>query len=159
MARLGVKPEASTGEVAAMMIKPLASSAEEFVSRVNRRFLLNLPVEQALEIRTAGVKPLVKAILGDTEMKSPVDLTDQDAQQDLRDIDSFVHHHRTLDTCIAALYRRVMALHKTKKQDIEPLLLDLVSGIARPTLCEKYNLSGDKALIKALRQAARPLLD
>ena len=88
-----------------------------------------------------------------------LELKAKDIEQDHKDIDCFVNHHRTLDTCIAVLYRQAMALANTERKALSPLLLELLAGVPRPTLCEKYNLSGDKALIKALRDATRPLLD
>jgi len=147
-ARLGVKAEASTGEYSAMMMKPLSLEHVEWCKKVTDRFYQNLQIENKLKLRSNLTVdlPLVGNVLNN----------DAVSEQDISDVTCFAHHHRTLDTCIAALYR----FHNKVKAEIETpkLTLLIASDVDRKKVNATFRLSGEKNLVAALRAEALNML-
>ena len=146
--RLGLKAEASSGEFSAMMAKPLRQGAQAFIEGVSRRFWRNLQIENRLRLRKRCDLPLLTEAIQDEQ--------NTDEYQDKLDLECFAYHHRTLDSCIAAIDRiyASVSAHKTL-----PMLDDkLTLGLDNQALCDKYRLTGEKAVVAKLRLEARLLL-
>ncbi|MFT6529318.1 MAG: tRNA(Met) cytidine acetyltransferase [Psychrosphaera sp.] len=147
--RLGLKAEASTGEYSLLMTQALNLPSKTFEQDVSTRFQQTLLVEQQLNMRHKLSERLLNML------QQSDDLTEQVTGQDAQDIACFCHNHRSLDTCILAMYRYVKSgfmSEEGKGQRISPLTIDkVINGVDNKTLIQNYKLTGEKQLVQQLR--------
>lgn len=143
--RLGVKPEASTGEYSVFMLKALKAELLDTEHYLHQRFKDSYYVETLLGLRSEN-------LVEQSEFDSP-----ELESLDLQDLTAFAYYHRGLNTALLAMYKYVYTTYR--KEQIPALIIDKVSGeYSDNALISKYKLAGDKALVSRLRQSWQQVL-
>ena len=154
--RLGLKADASTGEVSMMMMQPLNTNAKSFLQQVQHRFQQSLWLEQQLPVRPQHTQMLCEKVYSlcglDAEFES--DLT----AQDKLDILCFTEHFRTLDSCLLSLFKLLKLIEAKDKRVFEAcnkLREKCLNGKTNKQIILAYHLTGEKQLVRALRAEAK----
>ncbi|MDC2889789.1 GNAT family N-acetyltransferase [Psychrosphaera algicola] len=153
-ARLGLKPEASTGELSLMMWKCLTSASRAFYNTVNQRFVASLTTE--LKFIDERKKWLTESWftalfeLDITQSNKCPEIPHTLTNQDMVDLTYLTQHFRLPDNCLLALYRL------TKQSKANDLLSAWFNdGLSRAELQSQFGLSSDKQWQSAVRQAVQ----
>lgn len=155
-ARLGVKPEAATGELSILMWQVLNTRANAFYQMVNRRF------EQGLTLEMRHIPERHKwqsVITGELDNTASLDNNENDllctrlTDQDKYDLTCLTEHFRLPDNCILALYRLTQNTHA---DDI--LAAWFNDGLPRQTLIEQFHIKSNKDWNNQIKQAAKKRL-
>ncbi|MDH5368719.1 MAG: GNAT family N-acetyltransferase [Gammaproteobacteria bacterium] len=112
--RIGFKREQTSGEHAAIMLKPLSQQGEIVYQHAYSRFLEQLPFwfDDVLSDLPKEIKQNFQLEPGDKQ----IFLTDEDND----DIKSFIHYTRNYELCIAALNKLVLLQQQTINQNTFP---------------------------------------
>lgn len=146
-ARVGLKQEASTGEYSVLMLKPLKPENFDFYQQIVDRFKQMWSVEADFKLRDMAIDIPIEAVIG------PLD------DQDFADLQAFSEHFRALNTCLLAMVKFVYTTKRQPDISIPALILDKNSAqYTDKQLIDKYNFTGEKALIAKLRELWRELL-
>lgn len=149
--RLGLKAEASTGEHSVLMTFALNSDSKKYQRLLQRRFQHTLALEHKLNMRRHD--QVMEQLI---DKSHPDDKTITLTEHDKLDVYSFAYHHRTLDTCLLAMYRTI----QTNQTRVFPeIIMDkIINGMSNKQLIEKYHLTGEKQLVQTLREHWKGLI-
>jgi tRNA(Met) cytidine acetyltransferase len=153
VARLGIKPDASSGELSIMMWQSLSTSSNHFYHDVTSRFESCLIVESNyLPNRTMWLGSL----MGHEVKHETLKLSENSDRistalepQDIIDLTYLTQHYRLPDNCLLALYR---LSRQTDQTDI--LTAWFEHGYSRSELYQRYRINGQNSWNEAIRKAA-----
>jgi tRNA(Met) cytidine acetyltransferase len=149
--RLGLKAEASSGEYSLLMAQSLNQKSQKLQQLITTRFHQTSLVEQALNMRSGLSKSLLSQVIQGNESD-----IGKYTEQDKQDLICFSYHHRSLDTCLLAMFRFIKAYPQVS---ISPLVLDKVNGkLSNKELIKKYDLTGEKQLTTMFRNEWKMLI-
>ncbi|WP_428946330.1 tRNA(Met) cytidine acetyltransferase TmcA [Pantoea sp. FN060301] len=149
LVRFGSKTEASSGCHTAMALLPLSERGKALAGRASRRLVRDWP--------------WLRMLIGDETVRASVDLLLQQSglmrdepldEEDWRELAGFAWAHRPFEASIGALGR--LSVHFSGEM---PLLRAALSErLTAASLCQRFALSGRKALLAGWRQETQRAL-
>ena len=146
--RLGENRDAVSGTHAALVCRPLSDPGRLMFNHLRDRFTQQLPLLLGYNLRDLEVEVLPMLLQG---MRFDTDLS----RHDLRDLEAFVQHNRSYESCIAPIRKLVIRALKNRSvwHALTPDELSLlVSKALQQRSWEEINAeSGRKTLMRRMR--------
>lgn len=146
--RVGLKKEQSSGEHAALYVKPFSDKGEIIIADARQRFLANFPLLR---------KTVLKELSMDYLRVGVISNDDDISENELKDVESFVKYSRAYELCISAVDKWIKLLMLQRSND-NAVFKDVLNNVVFKKLswidvAKEMSLDGKKQAQSLFKQA------
>ncbi|WNC71507.1 GNAT family N-acetyltransferase [Thalassotalea psychrophila] len=159
IARIGFSKDAASGEHSALVIKPLTEQAEPLSKQLKLQFFRDLHYYKSDEYKYLDTQLMSEIFAHADNLSIP-------SKQDLQALADFAQGNRVFSCCAPAIKRCLIGYLVVNTDEVQAERLGLAIALRKviqqqsfAEICEEFQLTGKKAVLKLLQQFCTHLLN